>query len=272
MRPETPELALALRTAQAAASTIRTLAADPAGFEVRAKQPRDFVTRIDLASERLIVDALLAACPDHAVLSEEQVPLHGRADATEVWIVDPVDGTTNLIHGIPAYAVSIALAVQGQLELGVVLDVTRDEAFVAQRGRGAWCVQGPDWKPLRVTSCHAMEAAVIASSAPRTADPDIEAAWRSFAAVMRQAAALRRLGSAALDLAWVAAGRFDACFDRGLAPWDVAAGALLVREAGGLATTLDGHDDILAIRETLAAGPALHAMLCRILSTDRAAR
>ncbi len=266
MRPDFPPwLELAVAAAQSAASVIRAQLADPAGLQVRAKRPKDFVTQVDLASERVIVDALLAAEPTHAVLGEEHAALHGAAGADHVWIVDPVDGTMNLVHGIPAYAVSIALTVRGRLEVGVVLDVPGDELFAAARGQGAWALRGGVWRRLAVSACATLDAAVVATSAPRTADPDDAPAWQAFAAVMRGAAAVRRGGSAALDLAWVAAGRHDACYDLGLAPWDVAAGALLVREAGGLATTFAGGEDLLSIRETLAAGPGLHAEMCRIL-------
>ncbi len=260
-----PWLELAIAAAQSAAGVIGTQLADPAGLQVRAKRPKDFVTQVDLASERVIVETLLEAEPTHAVLGEEHAGLHGAAGADHLWIVDPVDGTMNLVHGIPAYAVSIALAVRGRLEVGVVLDVPGDELFAAARGCGAWALRGGAWRRLRVSACATLDSAVVATSAPRTADPDDAPAWQAFGAVMRGAAAVRRGGSAALDLAWVAAGRHDACYDLGLAPWDVAAGALLVREAGGLATTLDGDDELLSIRETLAAGPSLHAVLCRIL-------
>lgn len=260
-----PWLELALRAAHDAAALIREAAADPATLEVRLKRPNDFVTRVDVASEQLIVQTLLGAEPGHAVMGEEQAALHGNAQADHVWIVDPVDGTVNLIHGIPAYAVSIALAVRGRLEVGVVLDVQREEVFAAARGQGAWLGRGGAWRRLAVSACTEVSAAVVATSAPRTGDPDDPVAWARFARVMRAASAVRRGGSAALDLAWVAAGRHDACHDIGLAPWDVAAGALLVREAGGRVTTLGGSEDILSIRETLAAGPGLHAALCRIL-------
>jgi len=264
--PTSPWLALALRAAHAAAALIREAAADPAALEVRLKRPNDFVTRVDVASERLIVQTLLGAEPGHAVMGEEQAALHGNPQADHVWIVDPVDGTVNLIHGIPAYAVSIALAVGGRLEVGVVLDVQRGEVFAAARGQGAWLGRGGVWQRLAVSACADLGSAVVATSAPRTADPDDPVAWARFAEVMRAASAVRRGGSAALDLAWVAAGRHDAAYDLGLAPWDVAAGTLLVREAGGRVTTLEGGEDVLSIRETLAAGPGLHAALCRILS------
>ena len=263
--PMHPWLELAIDAAQCASGVIRMLVAGAADLQVRTKRPKDFVTKVDLASERVIVDALLAAEPTHAVLGEEHAALHGAAGADHVWIVDPVDGTMNLVHGIPAYAVSIALAVRGFLEVGVVLDVPGDELFAAARGHGAWALRGGVWRRLAVSPCATLDAAVVATSAPRTADPDDALAWQAFAAVMRGAAAVRRGGSAALDLAWVAAGRHDACYDLGLAPWDVAAGALLVREAGGLVTGFGGEAGVLSIRETLAAGPSLHAVLCRIL-------
>lgn len=264
--PTNPWPALALRAAHAAAALIREAAADPAALEVRLKRPNDFVTRVDVASERLIVQMLLGAEPSHAVMGEEQAALHGNPHADHLWIVDPVDGTVNLIHGIPAYAVSIALAVRGRLEVGVVLDVQREEVFAAVRGQGAWLGRGGAWQRLAVSACAEVSAAVVATSAPRTADPDDPVAWARFACLMRHASAVRRGGSAALDLAWVAAGRHDAAHDLGLAPWDVAAGTLLVREAGGRVTTLEGGEDVLSIRETLAASPGLHAALCRILS------
>jgi myo-inositol-1(or 4)-monophosphatase len=254
-------LELAVRAAQAAARVIQAAAADPAALEVRAKRPNDFVTQVDLASEAVIVRTLLEACPDHAVRGEESAAPHGRADADHVWIVDPLDGTNNFIHGYPAYAVSIALHVRGRTELGVVLDAVRGECFTAVRGQGAWL----DGRRLAVSTRATPGEAVVATSCPYRPGPDFETSMRMLGTVMARVSAVRRLGSAALDLAWCAAGRSDAQFDRGLAPWDVAAGALLVQEAGGWVTTFSGGADFVEARECLAANPTLHAALREIL-------
>ena len=259
----TPLLNLAVDAAFAAATVIRREGSDPSSLEVRAKRPNDFVTRVDLASEAEIVRRLLQACPDHAVRSEESAAPHGNPDADHVWIVDPLDGTNNFIHGYPAYAVSLALAVRGRIELGVVLDVVRGECFSAQRGQGAWL----DGRRLEVSTRATLAEAVVATSCPIRPGPDFEPSMQVLGEVMARVSAVRRLGSAALDLAWCAAGRSDAQFDRGLAPWDVAAGALLVQEAGGLVTSFSGSADFFDVRECLAANPALHAALRGILQT-----
>jgi myo-inositol-1(or 4)-monophosphatase len=254
-------LALAVDAAHAGAAVIEAAIRSPDALEIRAKRPNDFVTQVDVASEAAIVRTLLAACPTHAVRGEESVLAHGNAASDHVWIVDPLDGTNNFIHGYPNFAVSVALAVRGRVEIGVVLDVTRGEVFRAQRGSGAWCGE----QRLAVSQRTQLAEAVVASTCPIRPGPGFEPAMRALGRVMAAASALRRSGSAALDLAWLAAGRCDAQFDRGLAPWDVAAGSLLVQEAGGLVTTFSGEADFLEARECLAANAALHAALGEIL-------
>lgn len=256
-----PMLALAADAARAAARLIRQAAESPDALEVRAKRPNDFVTQVDLASERVIVDTLLGACPGHAVRSEESSEPHGTPGADHEWIVDPIDGTNNFIHGYPNVAVSIALAVRGRTEVGVVLDVTRDELFSALRGQGAWL----DGKRLAVSRRATLAEAMVANTVPVRPGLAFERHMAMIATVIGQVSALRRSGSAAIDLAWVAAGRCDAMFDRGLNAWDVAAGALLIEEAGGRVTTFSGGADFVEARECLAANPALHAELARIL-------
>ena len=265
--PHAPLLALAVAAAQRAAAHIRQAASDPAGLQVRAKRPNDFVTQVDLASERLIVDTLLGACPDHAVRSEEAAAPHGNPQARHLWIVDPLDGTANFIHGWPAYAVSIALAVDGQIELGVVLDVPRGECFTAMRSGGAWC----DGLSLKVSGCASLDQALLATSCPPLRRPvddpaGFAAAMALLGDLMATTSAVRRSGSAALDLAWTAAGRCDAMADRGLAAWDVAAGALLVQEAGGRVSTFGGGPGFVDGRECAAANSALHAALLAVLA------
>lgn len=254
-------LDLAVRAARAAAAVVRRAAENPDALEVRAKRPNDFVTQVDLASERVIVDTLLAACPGHAVRSEESGEPHGTPGADHEWIVDPIDGTNNFIHGYPNVAVSIALAVRGRVEVGVVLDVTRDELFSAVRGRGAWLGA----RRLAVSRRATLAEAMVANTVPVRPGLPFERHMAMIATVIGQVSALRRSGSAAIDLAWVAAGRCDAMFDRGLNAWDVAAGALLIEEAGGRVSTFSGGADFVEARECLAANPALHAELARIL-------
>ncbi len=256
-----PMLDLAIRAARAAAAVIRRAAASPDALDVRAKRPNDFVTQVDLASERIIVDTLLAACPQHAVRSEESGEPHGAPGADHEWIVDPIDGTNNFIHGYPNYAVSIALAVRGRVEVGVVMDVTRDELFSAERGQGAWLGA----QRLAVSRRATLAEAMVANTVPVRPGLPFERHMAMIATVIGQVSALRRSGSAAIDLAWVAAGRCDAMFDRGLNAWDVAAGALLIQEAGGLVSTFTGGADFVEARECLAANPALHAALARTL-------
>lgn len=256
-----PMLDLAVRAARAAAAMVRRAAENPDALEVRAKRPNDFVTQVDVASERVIVDTLLAACPGHAVRSEESGEPHGTPGADHEWIVDPIDGTNNFIHGYPNVAVSIALAVRGRVEVGVVLDVTRDELFSAVRGRGAWLGA----RRLAVSRRATLAEAMVANTVPVRPGLPFERHMAMIATVIGQVSALRRSGSAAIDLAWVAAGRCDAMFDRGLNAWDVAAGALLIEEAGGVVSTFTGGADFVEARECLAANPALHAQLARIL-------
>jgi myo-inositol-1(or 4)-monophosphatase len=254
-------MGLAVAAARAGAAVIDAAVRSPDALQVRAKRPNDFVTQVDVASETAIVRTLLAAHPEHAVRGEESAAPHGNAASDHVWIVDPLDGTNNFIHGWPHYAVSVALAVRGQLEIGVVLDVTRGDVFRAARGGGAWC----NGVRLAVSTRTQLAEAVVASTCPIRPGPGFDAAMQTFDRVMARVSAVRRSGSAALDLAYLAAGRCDAQFDRGLAPWDVAAGALLVQEAGGLVTTFSGEADFMEARECLAANAALHAALAEIL-------
>jgi myo-inositol-1(or 4)-monophosphatase len=254
-------LALAVDAARAGAAVIEAATRSPDALEVRAKRPNDFVTQVDVASEAAIVRTLLATHPDHAVRGEESAAPQGNAASDHVWIVDPLDGTNNFIHGWPHYAVSVALAVSGRLEAGVVLDVTRGDVYRASRGGGAW----RNGERLAISTRTQLAEAVVASTCPIRSGPGFDAGIRTFARVMERVSAMRRSGSAALDLAYLAAGRCDAQFDRGLAPWDVAAGALLVREAGGVVTTFGGDPEMLEARECLAANAALHDALAEIL-------
>ncbi len=255
-------LELAITVARRAAAIISAAAANPAALQVRAKKPDDYVTQVDLASEQTIVSALLAAHPDHAVLSEESAQLLGAPGADHVWIIDPLDGTTNFIHGYPAYAVSMALAVRGRVEIGVVVDACRNEVFHATRGGGAFC----DGRRLHIAGRSRLADAVVATSCPPRAGTGFEVSMQMLGAVMQRVHAVRRSGSAALDLAWLSAGHTDAQFDLGLQAWDMAAGGLLVQEAGGVVSNFLGDTDHLDTRECLAGNPALHAELQVVLA------
>jgi myo-inositol-1(or 4)-monophosphatase len=252
----------AIQAARVAGDLIRRAAAAPGALQMREKKPNDFVTEVDLASEKAIVAALLAQYPAHGVRTEESIQTYGHPDARHMWIVDPLDGTTNFIHGYPNYAVSIALAIDGRVDHGVVLDVCSGDVFHASRGQGAWC----NAEPIRVSDGRGLAAAVLASSCPARAAPEPERAIALLTEVMGRVAAIRRSGSAALDMARVAAGHCDGAFDQGLNAWDVAAGSLLITEAGGRIGNFLGSDDYLESREYMAAGPRLfgemRALLC----------
>jgi myo-inositol-1(or 4)-monophosphatase len=228
------------------------------------KRRADFVTEVDVAAERLIAETLLGAVPESSVVGEELSPDGGSSGL--VWIVDPLDGTTNFLHRFPMYAVSIAAALDGDLQVGVVHHVPAGIRYHAVRGGGAW----QDGQRIRVSSVTAPRQALIGTGFPYSEIGQIPLYQRQFAAVIAESGGLRRPGSAALDLCDVAAGRFDGFWELALSPWDVAAGALLVREAGGLVTDHEGHADVCRRRGSVVAGnPAIHAWLRDLLAATR---
>jgi myo-inositol-1(or 4)-monophosphatase len=251
--PLHPMLAVAVAAAQAAAELIRNAAADPSSLQIREKNPKDFVTQVDVASEQAIVDRLLGAFPDHAVRGEESQQAHGNPRADHVWIVDPLDGTSNFIHGYPVYSVSIALSVRGRIEHGVVLDVNKGDVFHASLGGGAYC----NTRRLRIATRTRLQDALVATSCPYPSGPAFARGMRMLGEVMQACAAIRRSGSAALDLSWLAAGHSDGFFDLGLNAWDVAAGGLLVAEAGGRVGNFRGGADFAEARECIAGNAAI---------------
>ena len=256
-----PMLAVAVAAAQAAAKLIRNAAANPDSIQIREKNPNDFVTQVDVASEQAIVAILLDAFPDHAVRGEESQQPFGNPEADHIWIVDPLDGTSNFIHGYPVYSVSIALSIRGRIEHGVVLDVIKGDVFHASIGHGAYC----NARPLKVATRARLQEALVATSCPYQPGPEFARAMQMLGEVMQAAAAIRRSGSAALDLAWLAAGHSDGFFDRGLNAWDVAAGSLLVTEAGGRVSNFRGGADFLETRECIAGNAAIFSELCALL-------
>jgi myo-inositol-1(or 4)-monophosphatase len=251
-------VAVARRAAARAAAYLRATPPPPASAWTE-KARADFASETDRTAERLIAE-VLGEVPGSSILGEELTPSAGR-DADVVWIVDPLDGTTNYLHGYPQYAVSIGCVVRGALCVGVVHDVARDLVYHAEAGRGAWCGDAR----LRVSSVTDPKHALVGTGFPFKHQDEIERYMRQLSAVLRGAAGARRAGSAALDLADVAAGRFDAFWEQALAPWDVAAGVLLVREAGGVVTTLDGEDDVLDGRSIVAGNPVMQRWLLELL-------
>lgn len=248
-------LAVALQAVRAGCAELARGRARLAGLRATTKSPGDIATEVDGAAEAAILGSVRQAYPAHAALGEES-GASGRGRCR--WIVDPLDGTVNYVHGLPYYAVSLALEADGETLLGVVADPVRRETFTAVRGRGARL----NGRPLRVSGRERLDEAVIGTVVPPPKWPDMEAYLERFCAVARRAAGVRRAGAAALDLAYVAAGRLDGFFVMSLKRWDIAAGALLVREAGGLVASLDGHADPLGT-DRIAAGnpPVLEALL-----------
>ncbi|HVQ78163.1 MAG TPA: inositol monophosphatase family protein [Candidatus Binatia bacterium] len=225
----------------------------------------NLVTEIDRGAEALIVDVLRGRFPDHAILAEEGGE-SGAAAAAHRWLVDPLDGTTNFVHGLPIYAVSIGLCEGGRPALGVVYDPTRDECFVAERGRGA-TVNG---RPLVVSARRPLDESLLATGFPYNIRDTADGNLAEYAAFARRCRVVRVVGSAALCLAWVAAGRLDGYWELRLGPWDVAAGIVLVEEAGGLVTGLDGGPVDLAAPSVVAAGRAVHPEIVATLAEIRA--
>jgi myo-inositol-1(or 4)-monophosphatase len=216
-------------------------------LQVSLKGPANFVSAADHRAEEVLRAELARARPGYGFLGEEGGRQEG-ADKTHCWIVDPLDGTTNFLHGIPQFAISIALERDGTIVAGVVYNPANEELFIAERGKGAFLND----QRLRVAARQRLAEAVVACGLPHLGRGDLAQFRKEFAVVQEKVAGIRRFGAAALDLAWVAAGRLDAFWERNLSPWDMAAGLLMVREAGGFVSDLDGRDDIFAKGEIIA--------------------
>jgi len=254
------------RAARKAAPRLRRDFGEVQHLQVSRKGPADFVSLADKRAEDTLVDELKKARPDWGFLVEEQGEIAGDPNKPR-WIIDPLDGTTNFLHGIPHFAISIAVEEprpNGKPEVtsGIVYQPMTDESFWAEKGKGAW-VQS---QRLRVSSRRDLTEALVATGIPFLGHGDFVKWNRIFGAVAPEVAGIRRFGSAALDLAWVAAGRFDAFWETDLKPWDVAAGQLLVREAGGFVTDFRGGDRTVERSEFLAANDALHSKLHKLVA------
>ena len=252
--------------ADAAAATIEEAAATGSTLEWGVKGHADFVSDVDRAAEQVIRDVLLDAVPDASIVGEELSPeTHVRDGPGVVFVVDPLDGTTNFLHGYPEYAVSIAAVAGGEPVAAVVINVPTGERFTAVRGEGAW----RDDDRIRVSSIADPIRALIGTGFPFRNRELVPEYLRQFEQIMRTTAGIRRAGSAALDLCDVACGRFDAFWELRLSPWDIAAGLLIVREAGGLVTDLDGRDAPVAAGPIVAGNPAMHAWLLQTFQSIR---
>ncbi len=257
-----PMLNIAVRAARSAGSIINRAALDLDVLKVASKGTNDFVTEVDQAAEEAIISTLLEAYPGHAILAEESGRQRGSKHSDYLWIIDPLDGTTNFIHGFPVYAVSIALAFRGKVEQAVVYDPTRNDLFYASKGKGAYLND----RRLRVSKRTRMSDALIGTGFPFRKGDNFKRYLKMFEEVMQQCAGLRRPGAAALDLCYVAAGWYDGFFETGLSPWDVAAGSLMITEAGGLVGNFTGEADFLYQREVVAATPRIYGQLVQMLT------
>ncbi|OYV46845.1 MAG: inositol monophosphatase [Halothiobacillus sp. 20-53-49] len=243
-------LTMAVRAARAAGTVISRATDHVADLTIESKQRNDFVSEVDRQAEHAIIDILKRAYPDHHFLGEESGDT-GSELSEYRWIIDPLDGTTNFLHGLPHYAVSIALEYQGRLELGVIYNPSNQELFTAERGGGAFLNN----RRIRVAGLRSLESALLGTGFPFRADQDVERYLKTFRALHGPLSGIRRAGSAALDLAYVASGRLDGFWEFGLLPWDMAAGILMVREAGGIVIDFSGKEEFMASGNVLNASP-----------------
>jgi myo-inositol-1(or 4)-monophosphatase len=254
-----PMLNIAVRAARRAGAIINRAALDGSGLEVRAKRINDFVTKVDHAAEEAIIETVRKAYPEHAVLAEESGASAGGAEYQ--WIIDPLDGTTNFIHGFPQYCVSIAIRHREALAHGVIYDPTKNELFTASKGRGAFLND----RRIRVSKCARLAEALVGTGFPFKEGARIDLYTNQLKKIMQSSAGVRRAGAAALDLAYVASGRLDAFWELGLSAWDMAAGALMVQEAGGLVGDLRGEAGYLESGEIACATPKVFPGLLEAL-------
>lgn len=254
-----PTLTTAVKAARRAGQIITRASQDVDLLKVSSKRQNDFVTEVDRAAEDAIVGILREAYPDHAILAEESG--ESGPESEYRWIIDPLDGTTNFIHGMPQYAVSIALEHRGQMQSAVVFDPVRNEMFTASRGRGAFLND----RRIRVSRRAKLGEALLGTGFPYRVWDHVDAYLGMFKSLMEKTAGLRRPGAAALDLAYVACGRFDGFFEIGLSPWDIAGGSLLVSEAGGLVCNLQGETGYMESGNLVASTPRIYPAILQAI-------
>jgi myo-inositol-1(or 4)-monophosphatase len=249
----------AVKAARRAGNIINRASHDLSLLTVRSKRDNDFVSEVDHQAEQAIIDTLLTAYPKHAILAEES----GTTGKSEYqWVIDPLDGTTNFLHGFPQYAVSIALLHKGQLDQAVIFDPVRNDLYTASRGRGAFLNE----RRIRVSKREKLQDALIGTGFPYRDFTHLDAYTGMFRDLVQKCSGLRRPGSASLDLAWLATGRTDGFFEIALSTWDIAAGCLLVQEAGGLVADFSGESGYLESGNIVAGNPKVFAQLLQALS------
>lgn len=262
-----PSLNIAIKAARRAASIINRASGQLDLIAVQSKAPNDFVSEVDRAAEAAIIEVLRDAYPTHAILAEES-GASSPTDAPEFqWIIDPLDGTTNFLHGFPQYAISIALLKNGTLDQAVVFDPSRNELFTASKGGGAFLNE----RRIRVSRRIRLSESLIGTGFPFREFDNVESYIGAFRELTQKTAGIRRPGAASLDLAYVACGRLDGFWESGLAAWDMAAGALLIQEAGGLISDLSGEAGYLDSGNVVAGSPKIFAQLLPIIQSHRPA-
>jgi len=255
-------LNVAVMAARRAGSMLIKKMVNLSKLKIEEKGHNDYVSDADHAAEKAVIDCILKHYPDHAILAEESGQ-HGESDT--VWIVDPLDGTTNYLHGFPVFAVSIGVQVKGRMEHGVVYDPMRQELFTASRGQGAQV----DGRRIRVSGQKQLERALVGTGFPyRRVDDELGPYMDMLAKILKSTSGVRRPGAAALDLAYVAAGRLDAFWETGLKSWDLAAGSLIIREAGGMVSGLDGSENYLDTGHILTGTPKIYRDIARLCASE----
>jgi myo-inositol-1(or 4)-monophosphatase len=249
-----PMLNIAVRAARNAGDLIQRSRENVGRMTIHQKSRHDFVSEVDYKAEQEIINIIRNAFPDHAILAEESGEHQGN---DYIWVIDPLDGTTNYLHGFPQYAVSIALKVKGKIELGVVYDPSRDELFTAERGGGAMLNN----RKIRVTKQTRLDGALLGTGFPFKTDEHLDAYLAMFRPLCVATSGIRRAGAAALDLAYVACGRLDGFWEIGLQEWDIAAGLLLIQEAGGVVTDFSFNDKYLQSGNVITGNPKMHQLI-----------
>lgn len=255
-----PTLNIAVKAARRAGSIITRASEDISSLTINDKGYNDFVTEVDLASEKEIIRVLKASYPDHAFLGEESGLSH---QADSVWIIDPLDGTTNFLHGFPQYCISIALEEKGEITQAVIYDPNRNDLFTATKGQGAYLNQ----RRMRVSNKSKLKESMLGTGFPFRDFQHLPVYLKIFEEVVRSTSGVRRPGSAALDLAYVAAGWFDGFFEINLSKWDIAAGGLLVSEAGGIVSDFSGKDAWIESGNIIATNPKIYEPLIKIIQS-----
>jgi myo-inositol-1(or 4)-monophosphatase len=253
---QSPNITIMIKAARKASGKLKRDYGEVEQLQVSTKGPADFVTVADIRTEEMLRDALTHARPEYGFLMEESGAIAGN-DPSRRWIIDPIDGTTNFIHGIPHFAISIALEEHNEITAGVIYEPINDQMFWAEKGNGAWLND----RRMRVSGRTLMEQSIFATGIPFLSRGNHKQFLRQMESVMAVSAGIRRFGSAALDLAYVAAGRFDGFWETELQPWDIAAGIIMVREAGGMVAEINGRDDMLKTGSVLASNPNLYKEL-----------